>query len=148
MSTTPYVEATSNDPFVRELHRRAMRLLNDPSLDRRQREFHMRRLQSILLDHQAKQAAAAAKLAVKSATREQVSRTNRNQGVADQSQVVARRKEFERGRGEAVEQVTHMEPTELVVMPPVLVSLPDAACATNDNQLTGRRRPVLTLKRA
>ena len=142
MSTTPYVEATSNDTFVRELHRRAMRLLNDSSLDRRQREFHMRRLQSILLEHQAKQAAAAAKLAAKSAKREQVSRTNRNQGVADQSQVVARRKEFEREPEKAVE---HVEP---VVMAPVLVSLPDTDCAANENQLTGRRRPVLTLNRA
>ena len=145
MSTTPYVEATSNDPFVRELHRRAMRLLNDPSLDRRQREFHMRRLQSILLEHQAKQAAAAAKLAAKSARREQVSRTNRNQGVADQSQVLARRKEFERGMEEAVEQVTRQEP---VVEAPALASLTEAGCAANENQLTGRRRPVLTLKRA
>jgi hypothetical protein len=148
MSTTPYVEATSNDPFVRELHRRAMRLLNDPSLDRRQREFHMRRLQSILLDHQAKQAAVAAKLAAKSAKREQVSRTNRNQGVADQSQVVARRKEFERMLGVAVEPVTPMEPAEPVAMAPVLVSFPDADCAANEIQLTGRSRQVLTLKRA
>ena len=142
MSTTPYVEATSNDPFVRELHRRAMRLLNDPSLDRRQREFHMRRLQSILLEHQGKQIAVAAKLAAKSAKREQVSRTNRNQGVADQSQVVARRKEFEREPEKAVEQA------EPVVTAPVLVSLPDTDCAANENQLTGRRRPVLTLNRA
>ena len=142
MSTTTYVEATSNDPFVRELHRRAMRLLNDPSLDRRQREFHMRRLQSSLLDHQTKQADAAAKLAAKSAKREQVSRKNRNQGVADQSQVVARRKEFDRGLEEAVEQV------KPVVMAPVDVSLSHADSAANENQLTGRRRPVLTLERA
>jgi len=142
MSTTTYVEATSIDPFVRELLRRAMRLLNDPSLDRRQREFHMRRLQSSLLDHQAKQADAAAKLAAKSTKREQVSRKNRNQGVADQRQVVARRKEFDRGLEEAVEQV------KPVVMAPVHVSLSDADSAANENQLTGRRRPVLTLERA
>ena len=145
MSTTPYVEATSNDPFVRELHRRAMRLLNDPSLDRRQREFHMRRLQSILLAHQRKQAVAAAKLAAKSAKREQISRTNRNHGVADQSQVVARRKEFDRVMEEAVEQATRHEP---VVVAPAQASFTDAGCASNENQLTGRRRPVLTLKRA
>jgi hypothetical protein len=119
-----------------------MRLLNDPSLDRRQREFHMRRLQSILLEHQGKQIAVAARLAAKSVKREQVSRTNRNQGVADQSQVVARRKEFEREPEKAVEQV------EPVVTAPVLVSLPDTHCAANENQLTGRRRPVLTLNRA
>ncbi|MBV5347415.1 hypothetical protein JZU46_04270 [bacterium] len=54
MSTTTFVEATSADPFIRDLHRKAVRLLNDPSLDRRKREFHMRRLQSILIEHQAK----------------------------------------------------------------------------------------------
>jgi hypothetical protein len=125
-----------------------MRLLNDPSLDRRQREFHVRRLQSILQEHQTKQAAAAAKLAAKSAKREQVSRTNRNHGVADQSQVVARRKEFDRGRVEAVAQVPLQESVEPVAMAPVLVSFSEAGCAANENQLTGRRRPVLTLKRA
>ena len=72
MSTTPFVEATSADPFIRDLHRRALRLLNDTSLDRRKREFHVRRLQSILLEHQAKQAAKAEKLAAKTAKREQV----------------------------------------------------------------------------
>jgi hypothetical protein len=53
MSITTFVEATSADPFVRALHRKAVRLLNDPSLDRRRREFHMRRLQSILIEHLA-----------------------------------------------------------------------------------------------
>ena len=59
MSTTTFVEATSADPFIRDLHRKAVRLLNDPSLDRRKREFHMGRLQSILIEHQAKQDAKA-----------------------------------------------------------------------------------------
>ena len=94
MSTTEFVEAISADPFVRDLHRKAVRLLNDQSLDRKQREFHIGRLQSILLEHQAKQTTKAGKLAAKAAQREQVSRNNRNQGVADPSQVVARRKEF------------------------------------------------------
>jgi hypothetical protein len=108
----------------------------------------MRRLQSRLLEHQAKQAATAAKLAAKSAKREQVSRTNRNQGIAEQSQVLARRKEFDRGRVETVAQVPLQEPVEPVAMAPVLVSFTEAGCAANENQLTGRRRPVLTLKRA
>jgi hypothetical protein len=38
MSTTTFIEATSADPFIRDLHRQAVRLLNDPSLDRRRRE--------------------------------------------------------------------------------------------------------------
>ena len=54
MSTTEFVWATSAGPFVRDLHCKAVRMLNDQSLDRKQREFHMGRLQSILLEHQAK----------------------------------------------------------------------------------------------
>ena len=99
-TTTAFVEAVSEDPFVRDLHRRAVRLLNDPSLDRQQRELHVRRLQGVLLEHQAKQAAKAAQLAQKKAGRGQVSRSNRNQGVADQSQVLARRREFARAQQE------------------------------------------------
>jgi hypothetical protein len=140
MSTTTFVEATSADPFIRDLHRQAVRLLNDPSLDRRQREFHMRRLQSILIEHQAKQAAKAEKLAAKSAQREQVSRANRNQGVADPSQVLARRKEF----GAAVRERT--QETAQVAL--VVVAAPQAVAVANDNQVPGRNRPVLTLKRA
>jgi hypothetical protein len=139
MSITTFVEATSADPFVRALHRKAVRLLNDPSLDRRRREFHMKRLQSILIEHLAKQSATTEKLAAKSVQREQVSRVNRNQMVADPSQVVARRKEF----GKALPlQVEPMEPTTEVAL-----EEPKTAAAVNDNQMTGRRRPVLTLKR-
>jgi hypothetical protein len=108
----------------------------------------MRRLQSILLEHQAKQAVVQAKLAAKSAKREQVSRINRNQGVADQSQVVARRKEFDRGMEEAVEQVAPMERVEAVDRDQVLSSFAETACAANENQLTGRRRPALKLRGA
>ena len=133
MSDTTFVEATSADLFVRDLHRKAVRLLNDPSLDRRKREFHMRRLQSILIEHQAKQDAKAARLLAKKASREQVSRENRNQGVADPSQVLARRKEFGapvKEQGEAMAQ-----------------AIP-AVVAANDIQVSGRNRSVLTLKRA
>ena len=137
-TTTAFVESVSEDPFVRDLHRRAVRLLNDPSLDRQQREFHVRRLQSILLEHQAKQEAKAAQLAQKKAGREQLSRSLRNQGVADQSQVVARRREFG-SLASRTEEPALSEPAELATKPVVVV---------NDTILTGRSRPVLTLRRA
>ena len=99
----------------------------------------MRRLQSILIDHLAQQSAKAEKLAAKSVQREQVSRVNRNHMVADPSQVVARRKEF----GKALPlQMDPMEPATEVAL-----EVPKRAAAVNDNQMTGRSRPVLTLKR-
>lgn len=139
MSTsTAFVEAVSEDPFVRELHRRAVRLLNDSSLDRQQREFHVRRLQGILLEHQAKQALIATKQEQKKAGRGQLSRTNRSQGVADQSQVVARRREFG-PIPERFQQAVPQEPVKQGAKPVVVI---------DDTILTGRSRPVLTLKRA
>jgi len=147
MSTTTFVEATSADPFIRDLHRKAVRLLNDSSLDRRKREFHMRRLQSILIEHQAKQEAKAARLLAKKASREQVSRENRNQGVADQSQVAARRREFGvKATEQAKEQGGTGDLPEPVTDGCLVVVV--AANATNDSQVPGRNRPVLTLKRA
>ena len=44
MSNTTFIESQSSDPFVRELSRRAVRILNDQSLDRRQREAQLVRL--------------------------------------------------------------------------------------------------------
>lgn len=143
MSTTTFVEATSADPFVRDLHRRAVRVLNDPSLDRQQREFHVRRLQSILLEHQAKQDAKAARLLAKKASREQVSRENRNQGVADPSQVLARRKEFGAPVKEQMEVIEQVAPA-VEITPQAIPS----AIAANDSLVPGRKRPVLRLKRA
>jgi hypothetical protein len=143
MSTTTFVEATSADPFIRDLHRKAVRLLNDPSLDRRKREFHMRRLQSILLEHQAKQDAKAARLLAKKASREQVSRENRNQGVADPSQVLARRKEFGAPVKEQMEVIEQVAPA-VEITPQAIPS----AIAANDSLVPGRKRPVLRLKRA
>jgi hypothetical protein len=137
MSTPTFVEATSADPFVRDLHRKAVRLLNDSSLDRKQREFHVRRLQSILVEHQAKQDAKAARLLAKKASREQQSRENRNQGFADPSQIAARRKEFVVPSVEEV-QATEQEPKEAST----------AVVAANANHVPGRNRPVLRLKRA
>ena len=143
MSTTTFVEATSADPVVRDLHRRAVRLLNDPSLDRQQREFHVRRLQSILLEHQAKQDAKAARLLAKKASHEQVSRENRNQGVADPSQVLARRKEFGAPVKEQMEVIEQVAPA-VEITPQAIPS----AIAANDSLVPGRKRPVLRLKRA
>ena len=144
MSTTEFVEATSADPFVRDLHRKAVRLLNDPTLDRKQREFHMGRLQSILLEHQAKQAAKAEKTAAKAAQREQVSRINRNQGVANPSQVVARRKEF----GAAVKEQGQVKATEKAgsVVEKTSQAAPSAVAA-NDSHVPVRKRALLSLKR-
>lgn len=94
MSGTQFIEAFSPDPFVRDIHRRALGYLNDPSLDRKEREVRIRRLQTLLLDHQMKESAKAGKLADKTATREQASRLTGNKGVAAVSQVIARRREF------------------------------------------------------
>ena len=143
MSTTTFVEATSADPFIRDLHRRAVRVLNDPSLDRQQREFHVRRLQSILIEHQAKQEAKAARLLAKKVSREQVSRENRNQGVADPSQVLARRKEFRAPVKEQMEVIEQVAPV-VEITPQAIPS----AIAANDNLVPGRKRPVLRLNRA
>lgn len=150
MSATTFIEATSADPFVRDLHRKAVRLLNDPSLDRQQREFHVRRLQSILLEHQAKEAAKAEKLAAKTAKREQVSRANRNQGVADPSQVVARRKEIAL-RSEVTGNLpvaVKVEEVEQNRSAPPKATSAIGVMAANDSHVTGRSRTVLSLKRA
>ena len=143
MQHTAFVEAMSADPFVRQLHRNAIRLLNDPSLDRQQREFHIRRVQSLLLEHQAKQTAKAQKKAAKEATRDQVSRNNRNQRVADPSQVVARRKEIGFA---ARQQALATTQGDLMADAPQLETA--AAAAANDSQAPGRNRPMLKLKRA
>ena len=132
MSNNQFIEALSADPYVRGLSRRAVRLLNDPTLDRQQREHHIRQIQSLLAQHQAKEAAKAMKLAAKKAQRVQVARGNH--GVADQSQVVARRREFSQ-----LTQVSNDSATEVKAQP---------ALAANDKQLPLRNRTVLTLKRA
>ena len=132
MSTTTFVEATSADPFARDLYRRAMRLLNDSTLDRKQRELHIKRLQGLLIEHQVKQDAKAQRLAAKAAKREQVPRAERNQTVADPSQVLARRKELGTPAVELLDACAQSMP----------------AVASNDSQVTGRKRPVLSLKRA
>jgi hypothetical protein len=133
MSTTMFMEATSADPFVRDVYRKAVRLLNDPTLDRRQREFHIRRLQSNLIAHYAAQDAKVNKLKAKKASREQVVRGNHHETVANPSQVAARRKELRATESKQEEAEVQTSP---------------ALIAANDSRVTGRNRPVLTLKRA
>ena len=94
MSGTQFIEAFSTDPFVRDIHRRALGYLNAPSLDRNEREVHIKRLQALLLEHQLKETAKAGKLADKKSLREQASRLTGNKGVAAASQITARRREF------------------------------------------------------
>jgi hypothetical protein len=134
MSSTQFVEAFSEDSFVRDLHRRAVRLLNDPTLDRKQREFHIKRLQSQLVAHQAKEAAKNRKLVEKGIPFDQVSRTDGKPRVADPSQVVSRRREINQGGFQ--EQVPA---PELQTQPVV---------AANDSCMKELSRSVLTLKRA
>ena len=137
MSNTAFIESQSSDPFVRELSRRAVRILNDQSLDRRQREAHIHRLQARLVDHQAKQALVSGQKAAKTAAKKgRISPTERRSVMADQRQVLSLRKEFR--HEEAVRQNVQAELN--VVIP--------AAVAANDGYYPNRRRSVLTLKRA
>ncbi len=133
MSNTQYAEALSADPYVRDLHRKAVRLLNDPSLDRQQREEHIRRLQSRLVEHLASVALKAQKLAEKMAARDQMARTHGNSTVADPSQVVARRKEFSQARQECA-------------APAVKVAEAPVTGVAHGASTTGARR-ILTLSR-
>lgn len=138
MSNAVFVEALSSDPYVRELHRRVVRVLNDPSLDRQQREFHVRQVQSLLLAHQARQVVKAKKLADKQAQLTQGSRHNSNQGVAHPSQVVARNREL----GNAAKKAT---PAEIKAQPAV------TPVAANDTHMHGhktyRNRSLIKLKK-
>lgn len=147
MSTTMFVEATSADPFVRDVYRRAIRLLNDPTLDRQQRELHIRRLQSILIEHQQKEKKKVERELAKKQAKETVSRTHRNQGVADPSQVAARRREI---AGTQAVTGLNPEPVQLAeaVLPAVVPEISNRHAAANDSQLTRRNRQVLRLQRA
>ena len=95
MPNAPFIEAHSGDPFVEELSRRAVRILNDPSLDRTQRELHIRRLQGLLRDREVSQTSANVAREAKSAKRNEA-RSPGGPVVANPSQVVARHKEFRR----------------------------------------------------
>ena len=93
MPNAPFIEAHSGHPFVEELSRRAVRILNDPSLDRTQRELHIRRLQGLLRDREVSQTRANVAKEAKSPRRNEA-RSPGGPVVANPSQVVARHKEF------------------------------------------------------
>lgn len=143
MSKVTFVEASSADPVVRDLHRRVLRLLNDPALDRQQREAHVRKVQTILIEHQKHEAAKAAKAQAKKALRQKSANDNRNKGVADQSQVVARRKELALASPAPSQGVAVQQPAE-----PVNAHAGNRHPAANDTVTGRRKRPLLTLKRA
>lgn len=136
MSNTAFVESQSSDPFVRELSRSAVRILNDQTLDRRQREALIHRLQARLVGHQAKQALKAAQKAAKAAKKVGTERPEKGLVQADQRQVLSLRKEF--SSEVVVEEVVSTELKE--VIPSVI--------AANDGYYPNRGRSVLTLKRA
>lgn len=142
MSTTPFVEALSEDPYVRELHRRAMRVLNDPTLDRQQRESLVRRIQSALMEHQQKTAAMQKKAASEKTSQKPQEGVHGTGCVAHPSQVVARRKEL------AAASPAREEEVPLAPVPVARKVLPAAGPAANDSDVSGRRRPLLVLKRA
>lgn len=137
MSITTFVEAHSADPYIRDMNRKAVGLLNDPRLDRQQREFHVRRLQATLLERQARAAWKAARLAEKKGKHEQASRADRNNGVTEPSQVLSRRREL--GRAKPDTDAPEGQEPEKSAQPVV---------TGRYNRQTGRSRPVLTLKRA
>ena len=51
MSNTPFVESQSSDPVERAIARKVTRILNDPSLDRQQRETLIKKAQRDLIRH-------------------------------------------------------------------------------------------------
>ena len=136
MSNAAFVESQSSDPFIRELSRSAVRILNDQTLDRRQREALIHRLQARLVGHQAKQAQKAAQKAAKAAKKGGAERLERGVVQVDQRQAQSLRKEFS---SEVVAQeVAPTDPKEVI----------PAVIAANDGYYPNRRRSVLTLKRA
>jgi len=154
MSTTTFiearfVEATSADPYVREMHRRAMRILNDPTLDRQQREMHVRSIQNALKAHLVQAGSNERRAEDKKARRAKTESAHRNQGVAHPSQVVARRKELGAVRPDTPEVVPELEAPKVAQAIGAIASMTTVpVVASNDSVLTGRRRSVLALKRA
>lgn len=51
MSHAPFIESQSEDPIEQAIARKVHRILNDRTLDRQQRENHVRRAQRDLLEH-------------------------------------------------------------------------------------------------
>ena len=100
MSNAQFSEALSDDPYVKDLHRRAVRVLNDSSLDREQRIELIRQLQHRLVVHQAGE--------VSKATRQAAQRKSKGHKLVDQngatvaapSQVMASRRELSKRQAE------------------------------------------------
>lgn len=143
MSIATFVEATSADPYVRELHRRAMRVLNDSSLDRAQREEQIRHIQRALLLHQSDVAAKAAKAAAKKVLRAQSERANCAPGLAHPSQILNRRRELCVVAETSAKPATTATPVAFVV-PVTAEPKPEAS---SDQLMPVRKHPLLTLKK-
>ena len=94
MSNAQFSEALSDDPFIKDLHRRAVRVLNDPSLDRKQRIELIRQLQQRLLAHQAGEANKSKKVASRGQSKGHKLVDKNGATVAAPSQVMARRREL------------------------------------------------------
>lgn len=128
MPNTVYLEGLSSDPYVIKLHRSAIRVLNDPSLQRWQRERHIRRIQSLLLTHLAKLESRQARRTAKQASRQT--------GAAGQHKT--RRMELSAPPG--------APPVALTLAPTATRKTP--AVSANDASALRRNRPILTLRRA
>jgi len=59
MNAQNFIESNSTDPYIADLCRRAVKVLNDQQLNRRQRELQIKRLQDNLLERQEAVAAKA-----------------------------------------------------------------------------------------
>jgi hypothetical protein len=59
MNTQKFIESGSADPYIAELYRRAVKVLNAPGLNRQQREQQIRRIQNNLREHQEAVASTA-----------------------------------------------------------------------------------------
>lgn len=133
MSYSAFIESQSTDPFVREMSRRAVHILNDQTLDRRQREKLVHRLQARLLGHQAKQALKSEQKAVKAAKKGGTEGHARELLQADQRQILALRKQFG-----SVEQEVPAKSNATIL----------AAIAANDGHYLIRSTSGLTFKGA
>lgn len=132
MSNAQFAEATSADPYVQNLHRRAVRVLNDQSLDREHRVRLIRQLQQSLLSHQTSETNKAQKMAAKKKAKGCRLYDDKGEPVAVPSQVTARRREM--GECQHQQVAEKVEPKRLLVV------------ATKGSEAI-RRRPILSLTR-
>ena len=133
MSKHNFIECLSSDPYIRSLGRQVNRLMNDPTLGLIQKQRLVMQVQERLMAYQAKQMVKAPQKASQHKQRETSSRSA-GQVLADPKGLSARRKEFRVIEGS--------------VKGPTINPEPQPTIAANDGQVAGRRRPLLTLKRA